>query len=352
MTALALADRGIGASLVKQGVVLARGGAATWDEAVVEGLSPFLDPADNKWCGTYTGYTKPLSGEYVGKFGSIGIAETTDLVSWTKYGSNPVHVPLLKVNDEGTITGSFMWVEAGVYHLFYCSCPGEQYEGDEAGGNRTLCHATASSRYGPFTRDAGNPILSNGGSGWRKTNVWRPCIVKVSSTYYLFVNCTGDPAPFAGTESIGYATASSISGPWTWQDGSNPLLIGSTVAADWDYQFCSDPWVYQANGVWYMNYASASKGDGKATTSTFPTGWSKLTAINPVLSPGVAGSADSYAEKGAIIQIGDKTFHYYTVRPDVYTAGGATRADVDVALAVSTTGSVKLRSGLRIALRT
>ena len=88
------------------------------------------------------------------------------------------------------------------------------YAGTDSGGVAKIGRATATARGGPFTRDAGNPLLTLGGAGsFDEKGVKDPVVVKVGAGDYRMLY-TGVDAN--GTERVGYAT-STDGASWTKQ---------------------------------------------------------------------------------------------------------------------------------------
>jgi hypothetical protein len=141
---------------------------------------------------------------------------------------------------------------------------------------------------GSWTRHGA--IITTSGSGWRASAVWHSSIVKKGATYYLFFNAGGAD----GIERIGYATASSLTGPWTVDDVNSPLI--QPDATPWkNGPITGDPSVYQPGGPgtdWYMGYFGCRTGgtrssDGVMSTSdaSFPLGWTPLNSNKPIIFP-------------------------------------------------------------------
>ena len=132
--------------------------------------------------------------------------------------------------------------------------------------------------------------------------------MKANAIYYMFFNANVSP------ERIGYATATSILGPWVVDDVNSPLV---SKGIGWESSWVGDPSIYKVGSVWFMAYYGVGTGgasDGIATTteSAFPLGWVKYSG-NPVLTTGAAGSIDStYAHKPFIVNHEGRHYHYYT----------------------------------------
>lgn len=298
-------DGPIGTNVKKVGIAIDQGGASAFDEYRVESGVPFWDAASQRWGMVYTGYT---SGTPIG---SVGLAWSDDLRTWDKDASNPIFErnPSAGTWDHGGVTGPVVWVEDGTYYLFYIGFDEPGYEV----GTKQVGLATASSLTGTWTRDASNPVLTPGGGGWRDSDVYHVNIQKHRGVYYLFVNAKGAD----GLERIGYATSTSIAGPFTWGNSDAAVLDVGTTGA-WDDNKVGDPSVYRMGDKWYMAYfgfdgTTAQDGLAYCDDADFPDGpWTKH-ENNPILTPGVTGSfGDNFCHKPHIIRVGGKHFHFYT----------------------------------------
>lgn len=254
----------------------------------------------------YVGYDDPVTTA------KHGLAYSTDLINWTKSPSNPVFGPsgINGTPDENGTSGPFVYYEDGTYYLFYIGLSGAGYEG----GTVSMCLATSTSLTGTWTRHGA--IISPSGTGWRRYKIWHPNVVKEGSTYYLFFNAQGDYDGVNNKERIGYATASSLMGPWTVDDVNSPVIsIGPN--GSWDERMAGDPCLFKHGNFWYMAYYGADDPltracDGYAYTTVdeFPLGWRKY-EYNPVIEP--SESYDNvYAAKPFIYIHNGIVYHYYT----------------------------------------
>lgn len=302
-----MADVGFrrGVTLQKYGLVVALG--TGWEAGLVESPCVFADPVSGQYAMVYVGYDNPNT------HAQVGLAYSTDLLTWTKSASNPIFGPTLNSGDvdENGTSGPVIYYEDGVYYLFYIGLTGTGYEA----GTKRLCLATATSLTGTWTRRGA--IISPSGSGWRKTSIWHASIVKKQNTYYLFFNATGDGTTGSAKERIGYATATSLLGPWTVDDTNSPLV---DMNQSWESDHIGDPSVYYIpeDNMWYMAYYGATSApnasDGIAYTSDgdFPLRWKKY-AANPILVKSSSGTLDNtYAHKPFIFLNGNDHYHFYT----------------------------------------
>lgn len=185
---------------------------------------------------------------------SVGVATSSDLISWTKYASNPILTE--GVAWEGTqvigpeiltdLVGNIVQY-GGKYWLAYIN-----FAATDIG------MASADTLTGPWTKYAGNPVLSKGSAGqWDVTNI-STCSFKVENgVYYLFYE---GYKTTTGVWASGIATASSPTGTWTKYAG-NPVLSPQYA---WENNAAIDPVIRKYDGVYYLFYT----GNGVPTSTT------------------------------------------------------------------------------------
>jgi hypothetical protein len=165
------------------------------------------------------------------------------------------------------------------------------------GGVIKLCLASAAFPDGPWTPFGSNPVLSIGAEGWEvdgaSTN--GGSLMQRDGVFYLYY---AQDAPTTGTPTIGVATATSVTGPYTKFNG-NPLLpLGA--AGEWDSLRIQEPHVIVGpDGTWIMAYMAEASTSAKGTTerigiatSPGPFGpWTKAPG-NPLIEYGTTGIWD------------------------------------------------------------
>jgi predicted GH43/DUF377 family glycosyl hydrolase len=241
------------------------GDVATWDEQGVYDPAVILDGSSYKmW---YRGGSGP---------GALGYAASTDGVTWTKSGSNPVLVTGAPGAWDASDVKSPTVVKDGATYKMW-------YTGTAEAGTMAIGYATSTDGV-TWTKSGSNPVLSVGGSGaWDEYEVGRPTVIKDGSAYKMWY--TGASNTWVYT--IGYAT-STDGITWT-KSGSNPVLsVGGSGA--WDEYTIDDPTV-TFNGcnyeMWYTGTGSGHDSIGYATSTDGVT-WAK-SGSNPVLTPGLEG---------------------------------------------------------------
>ena len=285
----------IGLDLIKYGIVLERGAAGQWDDESVTSPFIFYDQLKHRYAMLYTGYD--------GTTIQIGLAWSDDLLTWTKDGGNPFFAPNATggTPDDGGVLDPFIYQENGTYYLFYIGLTSPVYED----GTPTICLAT-STDMATWTRHG---TIIGATTGWRSAKVIHPNVVKTSGTYYLFFSAMGS------IETIGYATSTDLM-TWTVDDVNSPVLSDG-ASGTWDAAWVGFPFVWHANGFWYMAYYGANGSykaqDGLAWTTedNFPLGWTKH-INNPMLPYGGAGDYDEkHAHKPAIFLKDGVHYHFY-----------------------------------------
>lgn len=305
-----------GSQLEKVGIILPRGPAGSWDDGMVECPMVWWDPGRQAYGMVHTGYRTlhpdRQGYEAVGQ-PQIGLAWSRDLLLWEKDRSGPLFGPESGAEsyDRAGCSGPLIWLENGVYSLFYFGTTEEGYEG----GRKTL-NIAQSEDLVHWERYSGNPVIEPAGEGWRREAIWHPHIQKVDGTYFLFFNASGR-LDGLDEEFIGFATSADLL-HWEVQDAHSPLLVGSRKPGAWDSSGrTGDPSLYRVGDTWYMAYYSwdrVNTQDGLAATSArdFPLGWQPYPG-NPILPKGDAGAFDAlHAGKPFIYRTEKQHLHFYT----------------------------------------
>lgn len=258
----------------------------SWDQGGQTGTVwvnvPSVPNASSKTIYLYHGNNAIVTSATVGNLQNVFPFGDDFGTRFVKSVSNPVLTVGTALAWDETIVGDpFVILDGSTWHLFY--------SGFSTTANLTkIGHATSSDGT-TWTKDAGNPVLSVGTSGvWDDKFTQKPHVVLVSGTYYLFYS--GQKASNSAT-GLGYATASSLSGPWT-KYGSNPIII-----ADQSYEgtYVDTPSVIYDSGTWKLWYSADTVIAGEPknwayATASSPSGtWTK-SASNPIATPPGDGS--------------------------------------------------------------
>lgn len=214
----------------------------------------------------------------------IGLAYSTDLVTWTEYESNPIYQPPVGYGSNAP-------------HLLKSGSTWYLYFGSQ------IYLATAPDITGPYTLYSPTPIVP-AGTGWEASRATEPYVFQVGSMWYMFY--MGDTG--ANLERVGYATSLTPEGPWTKYAGNPVLGLGETNS--YDGYIVADPSVYELDGTYYIYYScvpnqSAVGIIAYATTRDFI----NYTKHNIILGEGSQfGWDDNASFRGAVSLFGD---YYY-----------------------------------------
>lgn len=131
------------------------------------------------------------------------------------------------------------------------------------GSDGHIGYATASTIDGPYT-DHGSAVLSPGSAGtWDARRVGEPSVVHVGSQWVMAYMGESTTGAYGTSEQCGIATATSPAGPWTKAAG-NPL-IPFGASTEWDDSLTADPFIFLDNGLWWCWYSGGGNGDGTGT---------------------------------------------------------------------------------------
>jgi basic membrane protein A len=261
----------------------------------------------------------------------VGLATSSDGLSWTKDGANPLLGPTPGGWDEyAAELAPFVLKEDTTYKMWY--------EGQGEDGRRNLGYATSSDGI-VWTKYGTDPVLQAGPESYDQGAAAHGTVLHEESTYRLWYHAIGDQGAI-----IAYATSpdgltwtkqgpalvpepggwdqAALWGPsvlelddtyWMWYGGGGPMgpaigVVTSTDGITWD-RFLSTPVVTDVNPIgdphvitdsgklkmWYTDYA---EGVVKYAESLDGVSWTKWEApasaaaavmADPVLTPGDLG---------------------------------------------------------------
>jgi predicted GH43/DUF377 family glycosyl hydrolase len=245
--------------------------------------NPVLNPGAAAWENDDVTYPSVLytegefhmwySGRPTGGSQQIGYATSSDGITWTKYGGNPViETGAVSQWDENGARSSTVIYESGLYKMWYT-------------GDDDIGYATSTDGKN-WTKYSGNPVLLRGlASSWDDDDVCYPAVIKVGEIYHMFyTGITGS------TWRLGHAESTD---GINWEKySSNPVVSGDT--GEWDESGMSSPVVSYINDKFYMWYCGATTPTtariGHAV-STDGTSWTK-SENNPVIGYGIGGAWD------------------------------------------------------------
>ena len=226
--------------------VLNLGLSGSWDDAsILEPTVLFDGSIYHMW---YQGFD--------GSKRQIGYATSTDGVTWTKNGSNPVlNLGPSGSWDDAELRQPFVILDGELYRMWYTGSNGSIQQ---------FGYATSTDGVS-WTRHDGNPIMGRGSSGsWDSVWMASPRVLMNGSSYEMIYSAFG-----GSNVRIGYAT-SQDGLAWTKYDG-NPVLnqgsngtwddkfmfVGSVILSDSTY----DMWYGGFDGgTWRIGYATSNVG--------------------------------------------------------------------------------------------
>jgi uncharacterized delta-60 repeat protein len=216
----------------------------TWTESPA---NPVLQGEPGEWDGT-SGEHSPFVMKdgnlykmwYEGSDGSVrqlGLATSSDGVTWTKYAGNPVlHAGPDGYDQVAAAHGSVLY-DGGMYKLWY-----------HAVGDQGAIIAYATSPDGINWTKAGPVLVPEEGS-WDDGALWGPGVLKVGSVYWMWYSAGGGMYP----PSIGAATSTN-GVDWT-RAADWPVVTGPGSDAIGDPHVISDGGIFK---MWYVNFISGS----------------------------------------------------------------------------------------------
>jgi predicted GH43/DUF377 family glycosyl hydrolase len=275
--------------------VLAVGAGGAWDDfwAVIHSIW--------KEGSTYYGY---YNGRQSGTAMQIGLATSTDGITWTKNGGNPVLAFGAAGKWDDAVVGSpLVWKEDSTWYMLF--------NGARAGGVAHIGLATSSDGIAWTRYDANNPVMAAGSAGAWDDFLLSPgtLMLKEENVYYLYYE--GSASSDQATRQIGLATSSDLH-TWT-RSGNNPII--TPVGSGNEYGV-GEPCVKKFGPtywMWYQMVGDDANYDrtriGIASSASKDSGWSKGT--NPHLDNGPATWDDHWTETPLLVQVGTVWRLYY-----------------------------------------
>jgi len=267
---------------------------------------PFVFHHQSMWLMTFVAF------DGVGY--QTGLAKSKNLVDWEKIGcilerdpSSPIRKYnvamnwILRENDMNS-PGELVKVDGrfvGAYHAY----PGEGYE--QGAAIIGLTHSTDLLHW-----DAGDPILRpEDGTEWERGGLYKPCLVKHNSKFYLFYNAKHKMA-HPWHEQTGVAVSADLK---TWNRYADNPIIRNGGPGSLDEHFASDPCVVKNGSEWVFFYFGLDrKGVARDLVATGPDLMHPNKHAKPLIDVGPPDSVDSvYAHKPSVVSSAGDLYHFY-----------------------------------------
>jgi beta-1,2-mannobiose phosphorylase / 1,2-beta-oligomannan phosphorylase len=227
-------------------------GGSDWDRGGIETVTVLKDGGTYKmWYGGYEARTDPPLTM------KIGLATSTDGITWVREGSNPVL-------DKGS-PGSWEdgWIESpsvvkvgGTYYMLY--------SGITTGYGYAIGLATSPDGVN-WTRHPGNPVFRHEpATAWEDGLVYAPALYHDGSRFIMFYVGVNQET-FLDAARIGMATSPDCI---TWTRSADNPVLGLPAPGSWDEHGPFVPTVLYQDGtfeMWYLSGGNPNEAVGLAT---------------------------------------------------------------------------------------
>jgi len=248
----------------------------------------------------------PVSGHYwmvfaVYRSGSYGVGlawsdSPTDAASWHWHGNIYTHA------TNGSFAPHILY-DNGLWYVFFAIRP-------------NIVYITCSTINGTYSAPT---VVLSPSETWETYRVDEPYVFRRNDGTWI-LTYMGDAG--STTEQIGYATAASLTGPYTKFAGNPCLPFGP--AGSYDAGTVADPWVYEYHGVYYIGYTvSPTKSSPWSTACATTTDWLTFTKMGVIFPVASSGWDSNNSFRGAVTRIDDEYLFTYT--GDSYRMGIATQ---------------------------
>ncbi|WP_455391553.1 hypothetical protein, partial [[Eubacterium] cellulosolvens] len=232
----------------------------------------------------------------------IGIATSSDSITWTKYPGNPVLSPTASAWDSFAVSNPNVIYDGELYKMWFT--------GQDSASDRRIGYATSTDGFN-WIKHSNNPVLDLGSTGkWDSHYAQNPFVIFENELYKMWYIGLGTPTYYQ----LGYATSTDGIN-WT-KHPNNPIMQSSIGYYDGILNMFVIPTEYNYLG-WY------ELGDGTGNnireiyhaTSNDGIRWVNYT-YNPVLKKGASGSWDD-------VFVGHANIHYIKKQYYMYYYGNS-----------------------------
>jgi hypothetical protein len=196
----------------------------------------------------------------------IGLATSTDGLSWTRYGTGPVLKAGVDTYDYYGLSDPVVMVENGTWHMWY----GGDRNGTSPDVN--LCYATSSDGYS-WSKHSSNPLMTSDGnaSAWNGTAIMPQSVLRDGNQYRLYYSAVG-------TSNVTFLAIMTSSDGVNWTDYRyNPIYKGgwgweNREARYGPVEHCNGSyrmWIYGGgDSGWRIGYMTSYTGYNWSSNST------------------------------------------------------------------------------------
>ena len=163
--------------------ILSPGTGSAWDTYLMD-LFVF------KYNGTYWLYYAGCRSTSLMSARHIGLATSTDGITFTKYSGNPILKSRVNTYDNTNIMQPVVMVENDKFHMWYGGNHGNRWSSELQ--NIDICYATSTDGKS-WTKYSSNPVIKNGSpdSAWNGIALRPSDIVKSGNKYILLYKAVG-----------------------------------------------------------------------------------------------------------------------------------------------------------------
>ena len=248
----------LGFSLLNNGQAVMKGGSSSsWDYYLIAGFDVV------NVSGTYYMYYTGSMSTSLANPRHIGLATSTDGISWTKYSGNPVVRSGVNSYELVNIMSPAVLYDNGTWHMWYAGNHG--HTGSHPAQDVDICYANSSDGYN-WTKYSNNPVLKHGATNWDSMDVRPTSVMKDNQGFTLYYKAVplnpGNNIPYLAkaTSSDGISWTTSVDNPLRtgdpngWETGKSH---GTTLeGANSTYRM----WTFAGGNSWKVGWLSSIDG--------------------------------------------------------------------------------------------
>ncbi len=265
--------------------------------------------------GTYYLYYTATRGTSFSSPWSMGVATSSDGISFTKSSYNPIIKAQVDTYDYIGVYQMMSYYENNTFRMYYGGNGGTTNAKDI-----NVCYATSTDGIN-YTKRSSNPIILNGNAGtWDSTDLRCCGLVKENNTYRAFLIGDNQVLQY-GSPQLGMATSPNGITNWT-MDSGNPLY--KAAGGGWEGGAAHYTHGEAANGTYRM-WSSTKSGPGQDVGYQWSMDGGKTWKVtsSAVISPKANTIYSKSIRWATIIDEGDhyKLYAQCNAYPDVRTYG-------------------------------